>query len=102
MHEIIVKTRSRLTIIYTYSGNTYGPMFLYLYQSKRKPGKSNADRTVGSEEEKVQKRLKTIDRPDASAEEEGEAQVGVTIILMNFVFSVDIFCSFMFYYSGRS
>ena len=72
-----------------------------MYQSKRKPGKSNADRTVGSEEEKVQKRLKTIDRPDASAEEEGEAQVGVTVLLMNFVFSVDIFCSFMFNHSGN-
>ena len=38
---------------------------------QRKPGKSNSDRTLGSIEEKVHKRLKTVESTDREESEEG-------------------------------
>lgn len=46
-----------------------------IQQSKRKPGQSHEDRTVGTEDEKVHKRLKTIDRHEADSEQDSESQV---------------------------
>ena len=47
----------------------------FMQQSKRKPGKSDADRTIGSAEEKVDRHLKTVDRPDQERLEDDQPRV---------------------------
>ena len=43
--------------------------------SKRRPGQSSQDRSLGSADDKVPRRLHTVDNTDTNKDQQGETQV---------------------------